>query len=85
MEVALSRYLRDSVLRKTTEGREIIKIYYDWSPRLVRALEDEAALKDQLKKVLDKVFLYFSNFRKNCPLVSIVTPLSHRKLAIGFL
>jgi hypothetical protein len=57
VEVALSRYLRDSVLRKTTEGREIIKIYYDWSPRLVRALEDEAALKDQLKKVLDQIFI----------------------------
>jgi hypothetical protein len=57
VEVALSRYLRDSVLRKTTEGREIIKIYYDWSPHLVRALEDEAALKDQVKKVLDQIFI----------------------------
>jgi hypothetical protein len=55
VEAGLCRYLRDSVLRKTTEGRELIKIYYDWSPRLVRALEDEAALKDQVKKVLDQI------------------------------
>ena len=57
VEVALCRYLRDSVLRKTTEGREIIKIYYNWSPHLVRALEEETALKDQVKKVLDQILL----------------------------
>jgi hypothetical protein len=57
VEVAFSRYLRDSVLRKTPEGRELIKVYYDWSPHLVSALEDEPALKDQAKKVLDQILI----------------------------
>ena len=57
VEVAFSRYLRDSVLRKTPEGRELIKIYYDWSPQLVSALEEETALKDQVKKVLDQILI----------------------------
>jgi hypothetical protein len=64
VEVAFSRHLRDSVLRKTPEGRELIKIYYDWSPQLVRALEGEAALKDQLKKVLDQI-LHLIKHEKN--------------------
>jgi len=57
VEVALCRYIRDSVLRNTTEGREIIKIYYDWSPHLVRALKEETGLKDQVKKVIDHILL----------------------------
>jgi len=57
VEVALCRCIRDSVLRNTTEGREIIKIYYDWSPHLVRALKEETGLKDQVKKVIDHILL----------------------------
>jgi hypothetical protein len=64
VEVAVGRYLRDSVLRKTTEGREIIKIYYDWSPHLVRALEEDTALKDHMKKVLDQILLLIKHERE---------------------
>jgi len=57
LEVALCRYVRDSVLRETPEGREVIKTYYAWSPHLLRALAGETALKDQVKKVLDHILL----------------------------
>ena len=57
MEAALCRYVRDSVLRETPEGREIIKIYSTWSPHLVRTLEEQSVLKDQVKEVLNQILL----------------------------
>lgn len=46
-EVALLRYLRNTVLNQTSEGREIIKLYYDyeWSPVMVKAMEENGELR----------------------------------------
>ena len=56
-EAELCRSVRDNVLRETPEGRELIKTYYAWSPRLVSVLEQDGALKDQVKKLLDQILL----------------------------
>ena len=35
-EVEVLRYVRDNLLNQTPEGREIIKLYYQWSPVVIR-------------------------------------------------
>ena len=47
------RCLRDEVLNKTPEGQEIIKLYYQWSPALVRAMVGDESFKKEVKKMLD--------------------------------
>lgn len=40
-EIKLLRLLRDNFLRRTPEGREIIKLYYQWSPVVVKSIEQD--------------------------------------------
>ena len=49
------RYIRDNVLIKTPEGRELIKLYYQWSPAIVRAMEKDKEFKEDVKEVIDGV------------------------------
>jgi hypothetical protein len=52
-EVALLRYFRDTVLSKTTEGQELIRLYYEWSPILIKALEEDKKIKGEVKAIID--------------------------------
>jgi hypothetical protein len=54
-EAALLRSFRDTVLSKTPEGRELIKLYYQWSPLIVRALEEDDAFKAATTAMIDGV------------------------------
>ncbi len=54
-ETELLRYIRDSVLAQSPEGREIIKLYYQWSPVIVQAMENDAAFKEEVKEMVDGV------------------------------
>ncbi len=56
-EVTLLRYYRDNVLTMTTEGQELIKQYYQWSPRLVRTMREDEVFKAQLKDLSDSILL----------------------------
>ena len=47
------RCLRDEVLNKTPEGQEIIKLYYQWSPALVRAMAGDESFKKEVKEMFD--------------------------------
>ena len=49
------RYLRDNVLSKTHEGRELIKLYYQWSPVIVRAMEGDEDFKEDVKAMVDEI------------------------------
>ena len=40
-ETKLLRQFRDNVLSQTPEGRELIKLYYIWSPIIIKAMNDE--------------------------------------------
>ena len=53
-EVLLWRNFRDTVLKTTPEGRELIRIYYLWSPFLVKALREDESLKETVKAVADR-------------------------------
>jgi hypothetical protein len=59
-ETELLRYIRDNVLRQTPEGREIIRLYYQWSPAIVKALKGDAVLKGELKKMIDEIMPFLS-------------------------
>ena len=53
LEVTLLRGVRDNVLSQTPEGREIIKLYYQWSPVITMALRNDKAFKAEMKELLD--------------------------------
>jgi len=54
-ETALIRKLRDEVLRKTAAGQEFIKLYYQISPALVKAMAENKAFKREVKEILDLI------------------------------
>ena len=56
-QVELLRNLRDNTLRKIPEGREIIKLYYQWSPAIVRAVEGDDEFKEQMRHIIDRILL----------------------------
>ncbi len=54
-EIKLLRYIRDNVLNQNPEGREIIRLYYQWSPTIVKAMEDDEEFKQDVKEMIDGV------------------------------
>jgi len=52
-EAAILRYFRDSVLKPTPEGLELINFYYKWSPVIVKAMEADEEFRDEVKGILD--------------------------------
>jgi len=53
-EVALLRNFRDESLTKTVSGQELIRIYYQCSPALVRIIEKDEVLKENLVRLYYK-------------------------------
>jgi hypothetical protein len=54
-EVSLLRTFRDNLLSKTPEGQELIKLYYQWSPVIVRTMETDEVFKEELKTMIDEL------------------------------
>ena len=52
-ETILLRKFRDTVLSQSPAGQEIIKLYYQWSPTLVRAMMGDNKFKTEVKAVMD--------------------------------
>jgi hypothetical protein len=52
-ETKLLRHFRDTVLSKTAEGRELINLYYLWSPVIVSAMEGNEEFKAWVKEMID--------------------------------
>lgn len=55
VEAALLRAVRDNLLRQTPEGQELIKLYYQWSPLMVRAMQADETFKQDVKAMIDGV------------------------------
>ncbi len=51
----LLRYIRDNALSKTPEGRELIKLYYQWSPVILKLMEGDENFREEIKGVIDEV------------------------------
>ena len=54
-ETRLLRHFRDNVLSQTTEGRELINLYYLWSPVIVSAMEGNDEFRTWVKELIDDV------------------------------
>jgi Tol biopolymer transport system component len=54
-EVELLRNIRDEILVTTPEGREIIRLYYGWSPVIVEMMDDDESFKAQVKELADEI------------------------------
>ena len=54
-ETKLLRHLRDNILNKSPEGQELIKLYYQWSPAIVKAMEEDEEFKADIKEMIDGV------------------------------
>jgi hypothetical protein len=55
LEVTLLRAVRDNLLSQTPEGRELITLYYRWSPVMVKAMETDEAFKEEFKNMIDEL------------------------------
>jgi hypothetical protein len=53
----LLRYIRDNVLTQTTAGQEIIRLYYEWSPAIVKAMEEDEQFKEEAKEMIDGILI----------------------------
>ena len=56
-EVMLLRGFRNNVLSKTPEGQELIRLYYQWSPTIVRAMKEDDEFKEEVKDMIDGILL----------------------------
>jgi hypothetical protein len=56
-KVQLLRSFRDTILSKTPEGQEIIKLYYEWSPVITKVMEEDEEFKGEIKEMIDGVLL----------------------------
>lgn len=52
-ETKLLRHFRDNVLRHTAEGRELISLYYLWSPAIVSAMQENEEFQAWVKEMID--------------------------------
>ena len=43
------------MLNQTPEGQELIKLYYQWSPAIVKAMEENVGFKKQMKEMVNGV------------------------------
>ena len=51
----LLRYFRDNVLLTTPEGQELIRLYYEWSPAIIKAMEEDENFKEYVKEMIDGI------------------------------
>ena len=54
-ETELLRYMRDNVLSATPEGQELIKLYYEWSPFVVKLMGKNEEFKEEVKAIVDGI------------------------------
>ena len=59
-EIEVLRVFRDEVLRTTPEGQELIELYYQWSPIIVHAIEEDEEFKDMVKGIIDALVLKYT-------------------------
>lgn len=54
-QTELLRYFRDHVLSQSPEGQELIKLYYQWSPLLLEAMQEDEEFKEEIKEMIDGI------------------------------
>jgi hypothetical protein len=56
-ETEILKSFRDNILSTTPEGQELIRLYYEWSPAIVKAMEQDEKFKEQVKGMIDRILL----------------------------
>ena len=51
----LLRYFRDNILSQTPEGQEIIRLYYEWNPAIVKLMEKDEEFRAEVKEMVDGI------------------------------
>lgn len=51
------RNFRDTVLRRTPEGRELIRLYYRWGPFVSRVMEADEEFREEAKQLADALLM----------------------------
>jgi len=59
-KTTLLRYFRDEILTQSPGGQELIRLYYELSPVIVKAMEEDEAFKEDVKKVIDDALIMVS-------------------------
>lgn len=59
-ETELLRNFRDNFLSETPVGQEIIRLYYEWNPVIVKAMEEDEDFREEVKEVIDGILLLIS-------------------------
>ena len=54
-EAELLRYFRDNLLNTTPEGREVIRFYYEWSPAIAKAMDEDEEFRAWAKEMIDGI------------------------------
>ena len=54
-ETDILRNYHDNVLKQTPEGQSLIKLYYQWSPVIVKAMKKDEEFKENIKKLINGV------------------------------
>jgi hypothetical protein len=47
------RKLRDDLLSKTPEGKQLIKLYYQLSPLVVKVMTEDKNFEDEIREMTD--------------------------------
>lgn len=56
-EVAFLRNFRDEILEQTIEGQELIKFYYQLSPMIVKNMQGDKELQEEMKEFFEEILL----------------------------
>jgi hypothetical protein len=51
------RNFRDEVLSKTRAGQDLIRLYYEWSPAIVKAIKEDEEFKEHVKEMIDEILM----------------------------
>ncbi len=54
-ETEFLRQIRDDYLSKTTEGQEIIRLYYRWSTILLELIQEDDAIRKDMRNMIDTI------------------------------
>jgi hypothetical protein len=55
--VEVLRCIRDNVLSRTLEGKELIRLYYQWSPAIVKVMKEDEEFREEVKEMIDGVLV----------------------------
>jgi hypothetical protein len=59
--VKLLRKFRDDVLSSTPEGKQLIDLYYKWSPLVIKTMVEDEEFEDEIRKMLGSILPRIKN------------------------